>query len=88
MEHSETIRSLSIQGKNNEIKALLLSDQSRDVYRFVFDEREATAAQVAEKFDLSIQHASGMLAKMWRQMYLRRSEQAQESGGYEWVYYP
>ena len=86
--YSDQIRSLSIQGKNEEIKALLLSEQSREVYRFVFDERESTAAEVAAKFNLSVQHASTILARLWRQIYLRRYQRSHKTGGREWVYHP
>lgn len=86
--NTDDIRSASLAGKNKEIHALLISDFNRKIYRWVFDEREATASDVANHFDISIQHASGALNKMWKQIYLRRYERPQESGGYEWVYYP
>lgn len=83
-----TIRELSLSGKNAEIKAAMISEQGRNIWFFVRDKREATASDVARHFDISIQHASGQLTKMWKKLYLRRHERPQESGGYEWVYYP
>ena len=82
------IRRASLSGRNKEIKALLISGQGLKAYHFIFDKREATSSEVASHFNLSPQHASTMLHKLYKQMYLRRSERAQESGGYEWVYYP
>lgn len=81
------IRAASLAGKNKEIKALLISDQGFLVYKFVSSKGEATARSVAEKFGIGIQHASGVLAKLYRQQYLRRDSELQESGGYEWVYF-
>ena len=82
------IRKYSLAGKNKEIKALLLSDQGRNIYHFIFDRREATSRDVAKHFDMSAQHASNVLYKMYKQLYLRRDEVKQDSGGYEWNYYP
>lgn len=81
------IRNASLAGKNKEIKSLLISDQGLLVYKFVASKNEATARDVAEELGLSIQHASGVLAKLYRQQYLRRDSEPQESGGYEWVYF-
>ncbi len=78
---------MSLAGKNKEIKELLISDFNRKVYFVIRDEREVTASEIAFKFDIGIQHASGSLRKMYKQGYIRRLEQPQESGGFEWVYF-
>jgi len=78
---------MSLAGNNKEIKDLLISDFNRKVYSVVRDEREVTASEIADEFDISIQHASGSLRKMYKQGYIRRWEQPQESGGFEWVYF-
>lgn len=81
------IRKMSLEGKNKEIKKLLISEQGKKVWRWVMDERKATTSEVAKEFKLSPQHASGVLNKLHTQGYLSRFEQPQESGGKEWVYY-
>lgn len=85
--NAQVIRELSLLGKNKEIKKLLISEQGKKVWRFVMDERKATTADVSRELRLSIPHASGILNKLFRQGYLDRFEQPQESGGKEWVYY-
>ena len=83
-----TIRQYSLQGFNKEIKKQLISDQGLEVYNWIARERQSTTAQVANKFKLSSQHASGLLNKLYKQNYLRRDSRIQSSGGQEWMYYP
>ena len=82
------IRSMSLGGNNKRIRGLLISKQGLIAYRFIFDKREATTRDVSEYLCISIQHASVMLDKLYKQQYLRRDQYKQESGGYEWNYYP
>lgn len=82
------IRRYSLAGCNDEIRKMLISEKAREVWFWINDKRHATPSEVADHFDLSAQHASTMLNKLYKQMYLRRHEQRQDSGGYEWVYYP
>ena len=88
MNPKDVIREMSLAGENDEIRKLLLSDRSRNILRWIIEKREASTSQVAYEFNISVQHASGMLRKMYKQLYLRRYELPQESGGYEWVYHP
>jgi len=81
------IRRYSLMGKNKEIKALLITKSGKRIYDFVFKQREATSAQVASHFGISIQNASRVLNKLYNQQYLRRDQWKQESGGYEWNYF-
>jgi predicted transcriptional regulator len=82
------IRKMSLDGNNKAIRKLLISQQGREVWQWVHDERQATTHDVMNKFKLSVQHTSGILNKLYRQGYLRRHQQTQSSGGWEWVYYP
>ena len=82
------IRAYSLAGLNSEVRKYLISDSARKVWKWVFDVRKATASEVSGEFDISIQHASGILNKLYKLQYLRRDENPQASGGYEWVYYP
>ena len=81
------IRKISLDGNNKAIRKLLISEQGKKVWRFVMDERKATTSDVMKEFRLSVQHASGILNKLYRQGYLSRYGRQQESGGKEWVYY-
>ena len=81
------IRKMSLEGNNKAIKKLLISEQGKKFWRWVMDERKATTSDVMKEFKLSVQHTSGILNKLYKQGYLSRYEQTQESGGKEWVYY-
>lgn len=84
----DAIRDMSLAGRNKEIQSLLISRQGREFYRFIFDKREATTREVADHFDVSIQHASTTLDKLYKQLYLRRDQHTHESGGKEYNYFP
>ena len=86
MDGSE-IRRMSLAGYNKQIKSLLISKQGKEAYQYIRDKREVTTRQVADHFDISIQHASTMLDKLYKQLYLRRDQLIQESGGHEWRYF-
>jgi len=81
------IRSMSIQGYNDEIRKLLMTKQEREIYMYIGLVKESTSEKIASYFYLSSQHASGILSKLYKKGYLRRLEQPQESGGYEWRYF-
>ena len=82
------VRNMSLAGKNKEIRAILISKQGLDIYRFIFDKREATTREVADHFGISIQHASTTLDKLFKQLYLRRDQHTHKSGGKEYNYFP
>ena len=83
----DAIRGASLAGKNKEIRALLISKQGREICKFIFDKREATTREVADHFNISIQHSSTTLEKLFKQMYLRRDQHTHESGGKEYNYF-
>jgi len=86
MSDESAIRGLSLDWGNKKIKSLLISDQGRKAYKFIRKNREVTSGSFSLSEGISVQHASVVLSRIYRQGYVDRFERIALTGGYEWVY--
>lgn len=70
------------------LKRVIISEPQIEVVRFVKDcgFGSATARELADHLDISVQGASGRLNKLWSRGWLKREERAAETGGIEHRY--
>lgn len=88
MSNESAIRALSLEWGNKKIKSLLIGDRGRTAYKIIQSCGELTSSDFAEAQGISVQHASVVLARIYRQGYVSRLEVLSKTGGCEWVYRP
>jgi len=86
MSFQDSIRSQVILGRSAEIRALLLTDNQLELAMKVDEGEVTTAAQLADKMDISIQNASSKLNRLYVAGYIDRFTRSSDSGGIEHVY--
>ena len=86
MSDESAIRGLSLEWGNKKIKSLLISDQGRKAYKLITRDKEVTSSEFSLSEGISVQHASVVLARIYRQGYVDRFERIALTGGCEWVY--
>jgi len=76
-----------IADRTEDVRDIMLSTQQAKVIRFVRRRNDPTRSRdVCKRFDLSAQHACMVMDNLYRKGYLCRTQQPQESGGYEYEY--
>lgn len=65
-----------------------LTSSAKELLDFVMLKSAVTTAEVAAKFDISVQNASAKLKKLYDQGLILGSKEAAETGGLEYVYTP
>ena len=86
MSEESAVRGLSLEWGNKKIKSLLISDQGRKGYRLILKDKELSSSEFSLSENISAQHASIVLAKIYRQGYVDRFQRTALTGGFEWVY--
>ena len=80
------IRKWVLAGRSSSIRALLLTDNQRELVNYIYEEGFMTANTLSSILNVSIQNASSKLACLYNKGYLRRHTQSAESGGVEHTY--
>jgi len=86
MGDESAIRALSLEWGNKKVKSLLISNQGRDGYTLIHKNKELTSSEFSAAKGISVQHASVVLARIYRQGYVGRYQRIADTGGAEWVY--
>lgn len=83
----EEIRVLLLSKSTRErIKDLMITTGDEEILR-IARKHSTCSSEISNEFGISIQSASLRLKRLSLKGYLRRVEIAQESGGYEWMYF-
>lgn len=72
-----------ILSSKKELCELMLSSHQIDIVRFIESKGSVYSADIADKFSISIQSASGTLKTILNKGYLKREELTAPSGGKE-----